>query len=120
MSRLKTLYIYNGHVHIQFKPLIIKAKAKLLPVALRAHSVRVCVCVRTYLCIYMLVLDQDDGLFYFICLFYFVGMIVTSALIIWKGLMCITGSESPVVVVLSGSMEPGFKRVSEQISVIVC
>lgn len=41
------------------------------------------------------------------------GMIVTSALIIWKGLMCITGSESPVVVVLSGSMEPGFKRVSQ-------
>lgn len=39
-------------------------------------------------------------------------MIVTSALIIWKGLMCVTGSESPVVVVLSGSMEPGFKRVS--------
>ncbi|XP_047322148.1 signal peptidase complex catalytic subunit SEC11A-like [Impatiens glandulifera] len=38
------------------------------------------------------------------------GMIVTSALIIWKGLMCLTGSESPVVVVLSGSMEPGFKR----------
>ena len=44
-------------------------------------------------------------------------MIVTSALIIWKGLMCVTGSESPVVVVLSGSMEPGFKRVSELISV---
>lgn len=40
------------------------------------------------------------------------GMIVTSALIIWKALMCITGSESPVVVVLSGSMEPGFKRVT--------
>ena len=40
------------------------------------------------------------------------GLIVTSALIIWKALMCITGSESPVVVVLSGSMEPGFKRVS--------
>ncbi|KAG9146104.1 hypothetical protein Leryth_015905 [Lithospermum erythrorhizon] len=38
------------------------------------------------------------------------GMILTSALIIWKGLMCVTGSESPVVVVLSGSMEPGFKR----------
>ncbi|TVU19155.1 hypothetical protein EJB05_35291 [Eragrostis curvula] len=37
-------------------------------------------------------------------------MIVTSALIIWKGLMVVTGSESPVVVVLSGSMEPGFKR----------
>ncbi|KAH9666613.1 DNA-directed RNA polymerase III subunit RPC6 [Citrus sinensis] len=41
------------------------------------------------------------------------GMIVTSALIIWKALMCITGSESPVVVVLSGSMEPGFKRGRE-------
>jgi len=41
------------------------------------------------------------------------GMIVTSALIIWKALMCITGSESPVVVVLSGSMEPGFKRVCQ-------
>lgn len=26
--------------------------------------------------------------------------------------MCISGSESPVVVVLTGSMEPGFKRVS--------
>ncbi|CAL9110029.1 unnamed protein product [Musa acuminata var. zebrina] len=38
------------------------------------------------------------------------GMIVTSALIVWKGLTCVTGSESPVVVVLSGSMEPGFKR----------
>ncbi|KAL3680975.1 hypothetical protein R1sor_023931 [Riccia sorocarpa] len=38
------------------------------------------------------------------------GMIVTSALIIWKSLMCFTGSESPVVVVLSGSMEPGFRR----------
>ncbi|KAM0938737.1 putative signal peptidase I [Dioscorea sansibarensis] len=37
------------------------------------------------------------------------GMIVTSALIIWKGLMCVTGSESPVVVVLSGSMEPGLR-----------
>ncbi|KAM3410139.1 hypothetical protein ACQJBY_002392 [Aegilops geniculata] len=41
------------------------------------------------------------------------GMIVTSALIIWKGLMVATGSESPVVVVLSGSMEPGFKRGRE-------
>jgi signal peptidase I len=41
----------------------------------------------------------------------FAGMIVTSALIVWKGLLVVTGSESPVVVVLSGSMEPGFKRV---------
>eukprot|EP00232_Nephroselmis_pyriformis_P029099 CAMPEP_0182868646 /NCGR_PEP_ID=MMETSP0034_2-20130328/9447_1 /TAXON_ID=156128 /ORGANISM="Nephroselmis pyriformis, Strain CCMP717" /LENGTH=177 /DNA_ID=CAMNT_0025001063 /DNA_START=58 /DNA_END=587 /DNA_ORIENTATION=- len=38
------------------------------------------------------------------------GLIVTSALMIWKSLMIVTGSESPVVVVLSGSMEPGFKR----------
>ncbi|CEM27628.1 unnamed protein product [Vitrella brassicaformis CCMP3155] len=36
--------------------------------------------------------------------------IVFSALMLWKGLMVITGSESPVVVVLSGSMEPGFYR----------
>ncbi|WCJ29666.1 Signal peptidase complex catalytic subunit sec11 [Euphorbia peplus] len=38
------------------------------------------------------------------------GLIVTSALIMWKILMCATGSESPVVVVLSESMEPAFKR----------
>jgi len=38
------------------------------------------------------------------------GLIVTSALIIWKSLMVVTGSESPVVVVLSGSMEPAFYR----------
>ncbi|ERM97718.1 hypothetical protein AMTR_s00121p00109560 [Amborella trichopoda] len=37
-------------------------------------------------------------------------MVVTPALMIWKALMCTTGSELPVVVVLSGSMEPGFKR----------
>ncbi|XP_048441365.1 signal peptidase complex catalytic subunit SEC11A-like, partial [Pyrus x bretschneideri] len=39
-----------------------------------------------------------------------IGLIVTSALIIWKGLICMSGSESPVVVVLSESMEPGFAR----------
>merc|ERR1711907_17853 len=38
------------------------------------------------------------------------GCVVFSALMLWKGLMCVTGSESPVVVVLSGSMEPGFHR----------
>ena len=38
------------------------------------------------------------------------GMIVSSALMIWKGLMVATGSESPIVVVLSGSMEPAFQR----------
>ncbi|GJM87431.1 hypothetical protein PR202_ga03383 [Eleusine coracana subsp. coracana] len=37
-------------------------------------------------------------------------MIVASALIIWKGLVVVTGTESPLVVVLSESMEPGFKR----------
>ena len=26
--------------------------------------------------------------------------------------MCVTGSGTPVVVVISGSMEPGFRRVS--------
>ena len=38
------------------------------------------------------------------------AMIVFSALMIWKGLMVVTNSESPVVVVLSGSMEPAFQR----------
>jgi signal peptidase I len=38
------------------------------------------------------------------------GLIVTSALVIWKSLMLVTGSDSPVVVVLSGSMEPAFYR----------
>ncbi|KAL3203641.1 hypothetical protein MRX96_041831 [Rhipicephalus microplus] len=38
------------------------------------------------------------------------GMIVSSALMIWKGLMVVTGSGSPIVVVLSGSMEPAFHR----------
>ncbi|KAF5932360.1 hypothetical protein HYC85_028531 [Camellia sinensis] len=38
------------------------------------------------------------------------GIIVASALIIWKTLMCITGSQSPIVVVLSESMEPAFQR----------
>ncbi|KAL0025496.1 hypothetical protein WJX77_006303 [Trebouxia sp. C0004] len=38
------------------------------------------------------------------------GLIITSALMIWKTLILLTGSESPVVVVLSGSMEPGFYR----------
>lgn len=38
------------------------------------------------------------------------GMIVSSALMIWKGLMVVSSSESPIVVVLSGSMEPAFFR----------
>ena len=38
------------------------------------------------------------------------GMIIFSALMIWKGAMVFSGSESPIVVVLSGSMEPAFYR----------
>ena len=38
------------------------------------------------------------------------GMVVSSALMTWKGLMVVTGSGSPIVVVLSGSMEPAFYR----------
>lgn len=38
------------------------------------------------------------------------GMIVSTALMMWKGLVLVTNSESPVVVVLSGSMEPAFYR----------
>ncbi|KAF8892979.1 hypothetical protein BD779DRAFT_1669993 [Infundibulicybe gibba] len=36
--------------------------------------------------------------------------VITSGLMIWKGLGLITNSESPIVVVLSGSMEPAFYR----------
>ncbi|DAZ95257.1 TPA: hypothetical protein N0F65_002369 [Lagenidium giganteum] len=38
------------------------------------------------------------------------AMVALTALMIWKGLMWYTQSESPVVVVLSGSMEPAFQR----------
>ena len=37
-------------------------------------------------------------------------MVVSFALMIWKGLMIVTGSESTIVVVHSGSMEPAFQR----------
>jgi signal peptidase len=37
-------------------------------------------------------------------------MIIGSALSLWKTLMLVTLSESPVVVVLSGSMEPAYYR----------
>eukprot|EP01101_Sappina_pedata_P002498 TRINITY_DN12732_c0_g1_i1.p1 TRINITY_DN12732_c0_g1~~TRINITY_DN12732_c0_g1_i1.p1 ORF type:complete len:211 (-),score=72.21 TRINITY_DN12732_c0_g1_i1:211-843(-) len=37
-------------------------------------------------------------------------MIISTALIIWKSLIVITNTESPVVVVLSGSMEPAYYR----------
>ncbi|XP_039134088.1 signal peptidase complex catalytic subunit SEC11C-like isoform X1 [Dioscorea cayenensis subsp. rotundata] len=38
------------------------------------------------------------------------GLIATSALMIMKGLQCVSASKTPAVVVLSESMEPGFKR----------
>ena len=38
------------------------------------------------------------------------GTVVSSALMLWKGLMIVTNSESPIVVVLTGSMEPSFFR----------
>jgi signal peptidase len=38
------------------------------------------------------------------------AMVVLTALMVWKALMVFTQSESPVVVVLSGSMEPAFQR----------
>jgi len=36
--------------------------------------------------------------------------VISTALAMWKGLSVITDTESPVVVVLSGSMEPAFYR----------
>ncbi|XP_010246836.1 PREDICTED: signal peptidase complex catalytic subunit SEC11C-like [Nelumbo nucifera] len=38
------------------------------------------------------------------------GVLVSSVLIMWKLWTLLSGSDSPVVVVLTGSMEPGFKR----------
>jgi signal peptidase len=38
------------------------------------------------------------------------GLVVASAFGIWKSLMLLTKSESPIVVVLSGSMEPAYYR----------
>jgi len=38
------------------------------------------------------------------------ALIVCTAIMIWKGLVVLSGSESPVVVVLSGSMETAFYR----------
>ncbi|KAJ3285050.1 Signal peptidase complex catalytic subunit S11C [Rhizoclosmatium sp. JEL0117] len=37
-------------------------------------------------------------------------LVVSSALAMWKGLAVVTNSESPIVVVLSESMEPAFQR----------
>lgn len=39
-----------------------------------------------------------------------VALILTSALMTWKALIVLTSCESPIMVVLSGSMEPAFHR----------
>ncbi|RKF65052.1 Signal peptidase complex catalytic subunit sec11 [Erysiphe neolycopersici] len=38
------------------------------------------------------------------------GMVLSTAFMLWKGISIISNSPSPVVVVLSGSMEPAFQR----------
>ncbi|KAK4125756.1 signal peptidase complex catalytic subunit SEC11 [Parathielavia appendiculata] len=38
------------------------------------------------------------------------GLILSTAFMMWKGLSIMTDSPSPIVVVLSGSMEPAFQR----------
>ncbi|EAU35911.1 signal sequence processing protein SEC11 [Aspergillus terreus NIH2624] len=38
------------------------------------------------------------------------ALVLSSAFMMWKGLSVFTGSSSPIVVVLSGSMEPAFQR----------
>ncbi|KAH9614331.1 hypothetical protein KSS87_021966 [Heliosperma pusillum] len=38
------------------------------------------------------------------------GLIVSTALMIWNILVLVTGTQSPVVAVLTGSMEPAFRR----------
>ena len=38
------------------------------------------------------------------------GIVVSSALMMWKGLMLVTNSESPILVVVTGGMEPSFYR----------
>ena len=38
------------------------------------------------------------------------SLVICTALMTWKSLMVATNSESPVVVVLSGSMEPAYYR----------
>ena len=38
------------------------------------------------------------------------GLILGTAFMLWKGLSVATDSPSPIVVVLSGSMEPAFQR----------
>lgn len=38
------------------------------------------------------------------------ALVLSTAFMLWKGLSVVTDSQSPIVVVLSGSMEPAFQR----------
>ncbi len=38
------------------------------------------------------------------------ALVLSTAFMLWKGLSVVTDSPSPIVVVLSGSMEPAFQR----------
>src|SRR5436190_14258539 len=38
------------------------------------------------------------------------ALVLSTAFMLWKGLSIMTASSSPIVVVLSGSMEPAFQR----------
>lgn len=38
------------------------------------------------------------------------ALVLSTAFMLWKGLSVMTNSSSPIVVVLSGSMEPAFQR----------
>ena len=40
----------------------------------------------------------------------FIGIVVSNAFMMWKGLMLVTNSESPILVVVTGGMEPSFYR----------
>lgn len=40
----------------------------------------------------------------------FPGLVLSTAFMMWKGLSVVSDSPSPIVVVLSGSMEPAFQR----------
>uniref|UniRef100_A0A1B6KJ13 Signal peptidase complex catalytic subunit SEC11 n=1 Tax=Graphocephala atropunctata TaxID=36148 RepID=A0A1B6KJ13_9HEMI len=51
-------------------------------------------------------MDKRQYLHQVLCL----AVVASSALMAWKGLMVVTNSKSPIVVVLSGSMEPAFYR----------
>jgi len=42
--------------------------------------------------------------------FVVLGMVISSALMMWKSLMLVFFNDSPIVVVLTGSMEPSFHR----------